>query len=590
MRTRFFRALLAAAGILAMLGLVLALPPFMDRVMEGSLAQPRPQALAEEAPTQAVIATASPHATVTPQATPLPLTPAPRETLSPFATVPPWPTPELGGTDAQEEEASEGVALVLLPTPMPAVTEQENSLSPLGWRKWLLREKADVLSAFLPAQERWTQLAGEESAALDQAVYWRTHEGLLLMENLSPRTLAQQKLSQGIADNLAARPIFIPAQDTLTDIQNLPVTSAILRPDGQAATLRLTQGSVFPLPVFLQAQEQGMAPTLQPEKYLSLLNQLLEQAQKQLEDTASMDISHQLVGDMMWDDQPWRLTIVRMEPYVFQADWEYMAAGHHALCLDMETGQQYTLTTDLISGRVIGIATEEAEPFLKTYEGLLAAERQVAQQANSEILQTVEERALQLLRALSGETFDPQHWQLSFSQGRSPESLVWSLDAFPLNANAQRMDPEGQVFTSYFILLNENLDIRTYARNYEPIQSVVSQGFLDDMDETERLEAYAREIDREQPGFSALVERLGLRESFLFDALSQAGTGNMSFSLLQMGGINVTKHTPSNGAPPFWTVSFDAKVQDTVSRRDYWIEIELLGEHEVTLVHLTDRP
>lgn len=63
--------------------------------------------------------------------------------------------------------------------------------------------------------------------------------------------------------------------------------------------------------------------------------------------------------------------VVNMQAYRSGAEWSFVLGGHDVGVVDMSAGDGYTVTTDLISNKVIGLAWENSLPFVAIYEKVL---------------------------------------------------------------------------------------------------------------------------------------------------------------------------------------------------------------------------
>lgn len=586
MRKRFLWLLLAAAGVLGMLVFVLGLPVFMNRVMDRSLYQTHEFALAEqpdmqpaetEQPWQEPLPTAIPYTHVVPQidvATAFPMpegwVPAEDVVVSVSGELP-WDVPVLV------------TAMPLVPTFSGAQSVKTEGVQPLAWRDLLMQTDGSVLDGFSLAQGNLAQLGEEAAFDPQQALYYTMpDEQALLIENLQPLTLAKQKLLWGIRQNLSSDPIFVPPEKTIDQVWDLGLKSMILSQKGDLSTLMLSQRSVFPLPVFRRFLEQEGRNTMGSGDYLAIVEQLHADARRLWEGDAdisdAVQRSQQLIDGMMWGDKPWQLTIARMEPYVFEPDWEYMVAGHHVLCVDMEGGSLYTLTTDLLSDRVIGIATEEQEPFLKTYAALVEKGRGLFKPADPGDEAAARQYMTHLMERLSGQSFPADKWAMTFGRNYGDGEMEWSLAAMPLDATARMLDPEVRGYLDYALFLGEDLSLIQYNRSHQPIASTSGETYS--IHQVDQLIRQAEDVEKVQPGFAAAAAYAADNAlAIMQEHLTRLSDSNLQFTLEDDSiRFSVTRNAysdePTLGDKPFWTMSIEADVHDETRHR-YWMVVEV---------------
>lgn len=599
MRKRFLWLLLAAAGVLGMLVFVLGLPVFMNRVMDRSLYQTHEFALAEqpdmqpaetEQPWQEPLPTAIPYTHVVPQievATAFPMpegwVPAEDVVVSVSGELP-WDVPVLV------------TAMPLVPTFSGAQSVKTEGVQPLAWRDLLMQTDGSVLDGFSLAQGNLAKLGDEAAFDPQQALYYTMPDDqALLIESLQPLTLAKQKLLWGIRQNLSSDPIFVPPEKTIDEVWDLGLKSMILSQKGDVSTLMLSQRSVFPLPVFRRFLEQEGRNTMGSGDYLAIVEQLRADAQRLWEGDAdlsdAMQRSQQLIDGMMWGDKPWPLTIARMEPYIFEPDWEYMVAGHHMLCVDMESGSLYTLTTDLLSDRVIGIATEEQEPYLKTYAALVEKGRGLFKPADPGDEAAARQYMTHLMERLSGQSFPADKWAMTFGRSYGDGEMEWSLTAMPLDAAARMLDPEGKGFVNYYLVLGEDMHLNRYRRSLELAGGGHGWGYS--TDQIDALMMQAEEADKVQPGFAstarfAVDNALNIVEENLI-RLSDTDLGltliedSLHFQVMRWE----YDSKPTDGKEAFWTMSIYAYLRSETGQ-SYTLIVEALEKGSAVVSDLSE--
>jgi hypothetical protein len=159
------------------------------------------------------------------------------------------------------------------------------------------------------------------------------------------------------------------------------------------------------------------------------------------------------------------LVVIQAEPYLCNSDWDYRVAGHHVVAVDLPSGRQYTLTTDLISDKVIGLAEEYAEPYLKTYAHLLeqAQTRRAATQLGTDT--GVMDEMEKMMTRLSGIDFsaNPANWIKEFGGGIIDQTQsVWTMDIYSAGYEARLMDTQGEDPLRHSMVLDDSLALYTY--------------------------------------------------------------------------------------------------------------------------------
>lgn len=436
--------MLGALCLAALMLPVLLLPLGMDHVMAGTLNtvtsftdNPQPQ---EEDPLTA--------STVPPTAEP-----SPTAVAAGTSTMPP---------------------IRLLPSPQPVEAspiEHLPMLQPTDWHQLMRPAGPEALDGLEAAMATWTELERQFSLPKEGLSIHQIAPGRFLLEELLPLNLAHRKLIKGIADNLTGDSIYVPDQTTLNRVLKLSLHSLLLGDTG-GADLLTTHGSTLPLAAFAQHVSAGGASLMTPQEYLDLRSTMIQQAHQQVfdhpEDSAQR--SRALIAQLMQGEQPMTLSVLRMEPYAAQENWAYYLAGHHLHCVDMKDGRNLTITTDLISDRMVGFATEGAEPFIKTYARLMDQSEALKDRSNQEVRAQVKAHASELIDQLSGEKLSqkPEQWSLQLNYLYAPEwqKGYWALRAQPADALAGALDPEGSLMPSYTLELDEDLSLRSWFTGY----------------------------------------------------------------------------------------------------------------------------
>lgn len=462
MKHPFKSLALGALCLAAVLLMALLLPLSMDRVMAGTLntvvsftAPPT-----EPVPTDAVLRTPSPAATEAVAATLSPV-PAPMQEL---------PAPQ--HTQASAYPIMTELTPEPILAPLLAPVEEKTALLPVNWHLLMQSESTEALAFFDQAVSRWTELNAGFILPKEGLSLFRPEAGVLLVEEIQPLSLAEKKLILGLTDNLKSDSIYVPDKATLDHLRKLPVQSVLLHAGGGAAGLSLTQGHTLPIAAFARHAVSGASPLLSPQQYLELRDSMVAQARSEVfgEPDDSAAKSRGLVEQLMRGDEPWDLAIMRMEPYAAGADWSYHVAGHHLVCVDMKDGSSYTITTDLLSGQVIGMATEGAEPFLISYERLLSRVREATTEPPERIREAAWAFASQLAGELSGIPFtgDSGQWSLSMDHVYAPEwqKGYWAFNAMPVDAEARALDPRARTFDGYTLELDGDLSLRRWFMNF----------------------------------------------------------------------------------------------------------------------------
>lgn len=468
MKPRSKRALAVLFSLLLVVSAALSLPLVMDRVMAGSLAAQ--VVFAQEEPEEPA-ASPSPMPFVTPTQE---ISPAGEEDAV-------LATPEPAAPALLPVPAPEEGLIPVMPTPMPIPLEslaQGASLSqPLPWRSLLIpmsKGETELWTAKLQA------LSIDGCPLLQEGAvphfYLTPGDGPALAEAIQPREPSLQKLLQGILTNLDSHPIFVPDKQVLDQVTSLPISSVLLFPGGQNSLFLATGAQRLPLAVISALADQGKRTAAHSE-FTDLRNRMVTEALELVmqDPDGAMEKSAALIAEAMHGDAPWELSIIRMTPYSCNIAWEYYLAGHHVKVIDMKTGVQYTLTTDLISAKVVGVAEEDAEPWLLAYQKLL---HDVEKLANlpPDVVDKAREQALILGSRLAGSDLrDPAQWDLRVTPRLAGEGspAYWEASFHPLEEETLLMDPSC-VFSTYRLLMDS--DFQPVSWQTLPVPKFSGQG------------------------------------------------------------------------------------------------------------------
>ncbi len=399
--------------------------------------------------------------------------------LTPAPTATPLPAALHDGSAAPSWVEQDPVG-----SPHPIPPADTSQVAPLDWRAGLQTvEEADARSRLQelrgdlllwPPADQLDQipLSAYTTQQMDQS------DSLLLVESLMPSDLALQKLISGLLQNLSPDTIFVPDEQTLARFMDLPIAAISIDGNGEIATFLATNRQRLPLRMLQEARQQGHSP-IGPAMYLDLRSTLLDNATAVMEATraeggeSAWDLSLNIVGELMYNDSPWDLSVIRMEPYHSEADWEYYAAGHHVQAVDMTTGKQYTLTTDLLTGKVIGLASEGAIPWLKMYAQLVQSRRLLQSGDDSAQMYASVDRALMLLdQLIPDSTRSPGVWTgIAKRQMLANGQPGWEVIYEPEDSLARQLDPAGVGFPMYTVLLDNDLNLIHMYSQPQPIQS-----------------------------------------------------------------------------------------------------------------------
>jgi hypothetical protein len=341
-------------------------------------------------------------------------------------------------------------------------------IQPVNWRILLQEEKADILSQYKAARERAENELKADQYLVDRAHFSSYFSELLLVENLEPQSLVSQKLLQGLLENLRLDPIYVPDAATLDQVVKQQQTSLLLSSDGNAALFMITQDQLISLAFLQEASHKGYAG-LSAQDAQPIMGDLFAQAQQAVnsQPKTAMDTSRQLISQMKTGDLPWDLTIIRMEPYASEQGWEYLTGGHHVLCIDTKTGRLFTVTTDLLQNKIIGIATENMAPFLVTYANWVSQSRGKGQ-ANvvDEKSDAILNNATRLMEAFSQKQLSSPEMKMlamvSLQYAKEWQRGYWETVYQPVDYEQRLLDPKGELFFRYSLEVDEDLSLRSY--------------------------------------------------------------------------------------------------------------------------------
>lgn len=557
--------LLAALSLTALLLAVLLLPLHMDRVMAGTLNTvhsftDNPQLSAE---------TIAPSQTAEPTLSLLPIragTPTAEATGSPvqlpLQTIPPSP------------------ALILsLPGNSPS------SLQPSDWHQLMQPQPLEALKEMEPAASAWAKLNPGFSLTKEGISIHQLAPGQFLLEELVPLSLASRKLLKGIAENLLSESIYVPDQATLDRLRPLVLDSVILSNQG-AAGLLATYDSTLPLAAFTRHAAASASALLTPGEYLSLRQDMMQEAHNKVYSNPDQSAaqSRALVEQLMQGEQPLKLSVLRIEPYAPEGHWTYYMAGHHLHCINMDDGSSLTITTDLISDRMVGFATEGAEPFLKVYARTLRKAEQIRNQADEGLREQVQAHANQLLDQLSGvnTSQQPERWNLVLSYVYAPEwqKGYWAMEAQPNDALAGALDPGGRPVPIYTLELDGDLSLRSWFMAYLGEHQVRT----DYLPEQGAQDWFAQQSAQYASSHSTLIDTLSqlMADPDQFGLQAAADLGQKWKTLIPQRVDSIGIHTllPLKGNPePSLVFTLHALGEDGIR---YSIDCTLRPHHEFT--------
>ena len=479
MFTKLLIFILIAALMLS--GIFLGLPMMMDRVMADSYNKEFPfdNAKAESQTTPMPNSTEMEDAVEEDDpALPWGASEEIINTLNPLLTlltpVPETQNPEdafLAVTQTPVQETQ--VEVKPTPQPLGTLPPERNQftldmIQPVNWRILLQEEKADILSQYKAARERAENELKADQYLVDRAHFSSYFSELLLVENLEPQSLVSQKLLQGLLENLRLDPIYVPDAATLEQVVKQQQTSLLLSSDGNAALFMITQDQLISLAFLQEANHKGYA-SLNAQDAQPIMGDLFAQAQQAVnsQPKTAMDTSRQLISQLMMGGLPWELTIIRMEPYASEQGWEYLTGGHHVLCVDMKTGRLFTVTTDLLQNKIIGIATENMAPFLVTYANWVSQSRGKGQ-ANvvDEKSDAILNNATRLMEAFSQKQLSSPEMKMlamvSLQYAKEWQRGYWETVYQPVDYEQRLLDPKGELFFRYSLEVDEDLSLRSY--------------------------------------------------------------------------------------------------------------------------------
>lgn len=450
MKPTLKRLLAALFSLMLVLSAALALPAILGAVMEGSFR------------TQVSFA----------EVYPIP------------SLIPVQPTPVEARPTVTQETGENQPFPIASPAPaaLPIQHHTGDSLppKPLTWRDMISPISGETWAAWAKSLNLPEHVAKTIQSDISVNRFYRLPGGeACLAETREPQDLAQQKLLQGILQNLESSPYFIPDARVLDQVKNLPMSAVALSRDGSYSTLMITREQTLPLAVMQSLLGKGIR-TAAFSEYTGELDQMFVSAAELLTQdiSSAMNKSAALVGEMMWNEEPWQLSIIQMTPYTFGGTWDYYLAGHHVKALDMKTGDSYTLTTDLISGKVVGIATEGSEPFLTTYHNLITYAdnfNRIAQNDRDAIL----ESAIRLGSNLAKVDLGQAAWISSITPTFTGEGNImnWEVAFNPEDEEERLMDPDNPFYMSYRITLDPDHRFLAFNAQRSPMKASNAQGF-----------------------------------------------------------------------------------------------------------------
>lgn len=582
-----FRKLLVFSliAVLMLSVIFLGLPMMMDQVMADSYNRELPFESAKADPQ----ATRMPESMVVEEENPALTEEAIDATIK-------TPMPQL--TPVPQTQDPEGDSWFLMtPTPVQETLEELN-LTPIpihtlppgrneftldmiqqvNWRILLQEEKTDVLSQYQKAKERAEQDLKTDQFYMDQASYSTYINEMLLMENLEPQNLVSQKLRQGLLENLRLEPIYVPDEATLDQIVKQPQTSLLLSRDGGAALFMITQDQLISLAFLQEARHKGYSG-LNAEEAQLIMSDLFDKAWQAVDSQPeiAMDASRQLISQMKTGDLPWDLTIIRMEPYVSEPGWEYLSGGHHVLCVDMKTGRLFTVTTDLLQNKIIGIATENMAPFLITYANWVSQSRGKGQSyVVDEQSDVILNNATRLMEAFTQKQLSSPESKMealvSLQYTREWQKGYWEVVYQPVDYEQRLLDPNGGLFFRYSLEVDEDLSLRSYTGFPAGDWDADSYPFsLDSEQELVRVKKAAKDF---YPYAKADIDYLGNNTNSITQmALNNLSTSWQPVSLIEPP-INYFRVIRPNKGEAIYQVYLSMKVKDEQGRR-YWVETGL---------------
>lgn len=459
------KLLLALCCLAAVAAAALSLPWMTERAIAGTLDVSMPFAQrAQDAPQD------TPEAIMPTQHVPLAATPAPEEqlpflpvsTLQPVRehTLPPEITPVPAASPMPPDPAPDRP----LPwEPLPTAAAHATPAPADDWRAFL--QAADRQDDQAAQEKRLGLLAmlGVDPKETISGVY-RWDGELLIAEALMPADLARQKLITGLLAALDNPGSFVQP-DALHLVQDLPIWAAAIRQEDQAvAVLALTNRQRMAFAALAQIAQNP--PDMAGNRpYSSMREGLLAQIAFAMPSPYDAYTQSTELVRQFGEKAGINLAVVQAEPYECTPEWEYYVAGHHVTAVDMATGHLYTLTTDLLSSKVIGLAEENAQAYLKTYAHLL---ERAQTQRNAVALGTnrgFDQKMTGILSQLSGVDFaaDPAQWSMEFGGGIIDNNQsVWTRDIYPADYEARLLDAQGVPPVRYSLVLDDSLALYSY--------------------------------------------------------------------------------------------------------------------------------
>lgn len=276
----------------------------------------------------------------------------------------------------------------------------------------------------------------------------------------SDAPVAIAKLIEGISRNLQADEIYIPDEETLARVMDVPIYMLRCTPQGQVSTLSVTYRQLTGFAALAQGAQMGKIKGLLPRSMLmqELVYPVSLQAQtpgeNNPEKSRQIVLQHVRQYGLGTSEKIPGIAITHMAPYAYINTQPFCTSGHHVTVLDMEDGQVYTFTTDVVSGKVIGLASENSQPYL-TQEPLRNDEGPKA----FNIQDTLENTAQDMVERASAFLGKAKLPTINMSGTASPQTYtdpqtgivmpLWKVVFEPGDAEARRLDPQKKLYPQY---------------------------------------------------------------------------------------------------------------------------------------------
>lgn len=462
------KRLLAALASLAALLALLLLPPLMtEQAIADSL---KPDAARTAAPEEGPLAwpALGPEgdAIATPQPT--------REAVGdvPAVTLALSPAP----TSCPEEDPG-AQPLPSSPSPMPAAGEERPDLLPLQWRS-LLRQGDRDMAARHPGGAALAdkELADDqpEGSQTTAAYYLDEATGTLIVDRLWPARLQEQKLLESLTANLGHPTIFVPDAQALDALAEIGLSAMSYEDtagkgqDRRGGSAQFRGENLMIVRVMQEAARQR-GRFISQRDYADLRDALVGAAQQLIfkDPDAALEKSMALIGqgeDAEDGGLSGQLTVIDAEPYSCEADWEIYAAGHHLTCLDNASGRVTIYTTDLLTERRIGSASQDSLPWLKRYQALVERGREAFAPDSPQAQARVLRAALPLIEQLSGMDglTDVGKWEHTARYLYAPEwqKGYWDIVVQPADILAYALDDPLSFPTIINLEMEEDMSLR----------------------------------------------------------------------------------------------------------------------------------